>query len=118
MKKRIAVVVLLLSCQLILGQAKLGKWHNTTEDTKSPGGVTFLFSGDGKLLITEEYEILKTHEICANVYGYFLEKSGTSRYEVNFNGARISNRFIFSTQYDAEKWTETWCKVPTAVGRP
>jgi len=86
-----------------------GKWADVTKESVGP---YFVFgAGDGKtnLLIAEDYEVMQTHEICAHVMGYFMEKSEQSRYEVNFKGMRTSATFTFTTRYDAEHWVQKWC---------
>ena len=102
----LVVVLLLAAAQLVTAQS--GKWLNTTEDTKASQFI-FAGGGSGHLLLTEDYEVVKTHEVCASMTGYFLEKSNLGRYDVNFKGMRTSATFQFTTQYDAEKWAEKWC---------
>lgn len=66
-------------------------------------------SNSNDILLTEDYEVLQTHEICASITGYFLEKSDLGRYAVNFKGMRTSATFVFTTQDAAEKWVERFC---------
>lgn len=87
--------------------AQTGKWLDTTKDTLSDKYMVMGISG--KLLITEDYEVVKTHEICASVTGFFMDKSELGRYNVNFKGMRTSAQFTFTTQYDAEHWVQKWC---------
>lgn len=107
--KKVSVVILGLVMMAGLCSAqktKQGKWLNITDDSLNSH---FLFSDGGKLLLTEDYEVLKTHEVCASLNGYFLSKSELGRFQVRFNGMRTSSTFVFTTQYDAEKWVEKWC---------
>lgn len=83
-----------------------GKWDDVTKDH---GGYSFIGNGGGKILIVEDYEVLQTHEVCATVYGYFLEKSEHGRFDVNFKGMRTTATFTFTNQYDAEKWVQKFC---------
>jgi len=104
------VILLLLSSQLVIPQPpKTGKWLDTTEDTKSSQFISFSNGPSSKLLFTEDYEVKATHEICASVEGWFMEKSQLGRYNVRFKGLRTSAEFTFTTQYDAEKWVEKHC---------
>lgn len=104
--KRLAIVLLFTMTAVALAQPQ-GKWLDTTKDTRSN---KYLFLSNGpSLLLTEDYEVLQTHEVCAAINGYFLEKSQLGRYEVNFKGMRTSATFTFTTRYDAEKWAEKWC---------
>lgn len=105
--KWLTVPLLFVACAALPQSAKVGKWLDTTEDTNS--SKYFFTTGDGKVLLTEDYEVLKTHEICATLVGYFMEKSQLGRYNVNFKGLRTSSTFVFTTQYDAEKWAEKFC---------
>ena len=103
--KRFAALLLLLSQVALPQSVKYGKWLNVTEDIEN----TFIFSGGGELIISEDYEVTKTHEICARVDGFYFEKSGADRYEVNFKGMRTSATFTFTDRRVAEKWAEKWC---------
>jgi hypothetical protein len=108
---RHAAVLCLAALGLVVaaqGQDKPGKWLDTTKDTLSDK-YSFVVGGGGKLLLTEDYEVVKTHEICASLYGVFMEQSQLGRYNVNFKGMRTSATFTFTTQYDAEHWVEKWC---------
>ena len=107
-KMVIAVLLTPLGAPVFGQNNQQGKWLDTTKDN----GTFIVFDGGGKTskpLIVEDYEVLETHEICATVYGYFLEKSQLGRYDVNFKGMRTSATFVFTTQYDAEKWVEKFC---------
>lgn len=113
MKGRTMKVLKLLTLALAVAiapavsHAQQGKWLDTTKDTQSD---KYLILGyGGKFLFTEDYEVMKTHEICATVTGYFMEKSELGRYFVNFKGMRTSAQFTFTTQYDAEHWVQKWC---------
>ena len=108
-----SVALALISTICVSAQTKEGTWRDTTKDNQ--GGI-FLSSGSGKLLLTEDYEVMKTHEVCGSLTGYFLEKSNAGRYDVSFNGMRTSARFVFTTQYDAEKWVEKWCTSQSLTG--
>lgn len=105
MKKFAAIVTLALGCVPVLAQQ--GKWLDTTKDTTA---TKYLYiEGNGTLLLTEDYEVLKTHEVCASLTGFFLKESQLGRYQVQFKGMRTSAEFVFTTQYDAEKWVEKFC---------
>lgn len=106
MKRIIAIVMMCVSLSTAAKTPGLGKWLDTTADTRAS---STLFIGLGKFLISEDYEVVSTHEVCASVDGYFLEKSQLGRYEVRFKGMRTYSTFIFTTQYDAEKWAEKFC---------
>lgn len=116
MTKSILILMIMVSQVAIPQSAKQGKWLDTTGDTKN--AQFFSFTG-GKLLFTEDYEVKATHEICASVTGFFLEKSQLGRYDVRFKGMRTSAEFEFTTQYDAEKWVEKFCTPEslTSIGR-
>lgn len=87
----------------------IGKWLDTSKDAGQI--VYFVNGGEGSthMLVSEDYEVLQTHEICASVYGYFMEKSQLGRYNVNFKGMRTTATFEFTTQYDAEQWVKKFC---------
>jgi hypothetical protein len=114
MKHALVLVVLVGT---MFGQTPLGKWQDTTKDS---GGFIFLYNGSDKdsahLLVSEDYEVLATHEICASVYGYFMEKSAVGRYNVNFRGLRTSATFTFTTRYDAEHWVMKFCTPQSLTG--
>lgn len=101
------IAVLLLAASAVPHPPKLGKWVDTTKDSLS--GYFIVSGGRGELLLTEEYEVLKTHEICASLDGLLLEKAEAERYDVRFNGMRTSAVFTFSDRRTAEKWAEKWC---------
>jgi hypothetical protein len=95
----------------LMGQSpqSTGKWQDVSKDS-----TRFFMNNNGtdsttRLLVSEDYEVLQTHEICASVYGYFMEKSQVGRYDVNFKGMRTGSTFTFTTQYDAEHWVQKWC---------
>ena len=106
----LSAAFIVMGAQLTTPQTpqKFGKWLDTTKDTRS-GEHFFVMGSSGKLLITEDYEVTETHEICASVTGYFLEKSELGRYQLYFKGMRTSAGFEFTTQYDAEKFAEKYC---------
>src|SRR6202046_3842795 len=97
-------------------QTATGKWQDISKDTS--GSHFFLGNGDNTthLLVAEDYEVIQTHEICASVYGYFMEKSQAGRYDVNFKGMRTGATFTFTTQYDAEHWVQKWCTPQSLLG--
>jgi len=105
----IALAALSMSAQSANRQTRYGTWLDTTKDTISDRYGFVISGGSGKLLLTEDYEVVKTHEVCASMVGYFMEQSQLGRYSVNFKGMRTSATFVFTTQYDAEKWVEKWC---------
>jgi hypothetical protein len=108
--KQMKIVGLVLMATLTAAasaQTPAGKWHDVTVD--SSGWMTYGKADDTKLLISEDYVVTETHEVCANVYGYFMEKSQQGRYNVSFKGMRTSATFTFTTQYDAEHWAQKWC---------
>lgn len=86
-----------------------GKWHDTSKDRQFH--VYFNGSNDDstKTLVSEDFEVTQTHEVCASVLGYFMEKSQLGRYDVNFKGMRTTATFTFTTQYDAEHWVQKFC---------
>jgi hypothetical protein len=84
------------------------QWLDTTADTKSNKYMIFGV-GNGDLLLTEDFQVIKTHEVCASVTGYYLKESALGRYDVTFKGMRTSATFVFTTRYNAEKWAEKWC---------
>lgn len=106
--KWIAIIIMMCSMSVAIPQQPkpIGKWENTTKDHEET--ISFGLGG-GKLLIVEDYEVLQTHEVCATIYGYFLEKSEHGHYDVSFHGMRTSATFMFTTQYDAEHWVQKWC---------
>jgi hypothetical protein len=108
--KRIILIggIVLCTMGMCAQQAKLGRWIDTTADMNTDNGVYFV-GGHGKLLVTEEYEVIRTHEICAGLYAYHLDKSGLNHFDVTFKGMRTSAQFSFSDQLSAEKWAEKWC---------
>lgn len=93
----------------------VGTWHDISKDASSH---FFIGTGESttRMLVSEDYEVLQTHEICASVYGYFMEKSNVGRYDVNFKGMRTSATFTFTTQYDAEHWVQKWCTPQSLLG--
>lgn len=108
MKSIILLVALLFTVSIPSQQPANsgGKWDNVTKDRE---GTIFFGGSGGKLLIVEDYEVVQTHEVCATVYGYFLEKSAQGRYDVNFKGMRTTATFTFTTQWDAEHWVQKFC---------
>ncbi len=105
MKQLIASV--LLAAVISVPQPKAGRWLDTTEDTNNSMFISI--SGDGDLILTEDYEVVKTHEVCASVDGYYLEKSDNDRYDVRFKGLRTSSTFTFTDRHAAEKLAEKFC---------
>lgn len=86
-----------------------GKWLDVSKDTSHIYFTTAGSEDTIRTLVVEDYEVVQTHEICASVYGYFMEKSQQGRYEVTFHGMRTTATFKFTTQYDAEHWAQKWC---------
>jgi hypothetical protein len=103
---KLAAILLLTSTVAVSQPLKQGKWLDTTADTEA---AKVFYIGEGKLLLTEDYEVMETHEICASLTGFFMEKSNLGRYNISFKGMRTSAQFTFTTQFDAEKWAEKWC---------
>jgi hypothetical protein len=102
-----AIFALLGCVSIAQTAAPAGKWEDTSKDA---GDVYFITSGaNSKPILSEDYEVTQTHEVCASVYGYFMEKSQLGRYNVNFKGMRTSATFTFTTQYDAEHWVQKFC---------
>lgn len=109
--KIIGLVILATLTAAASAQTPAGKWVDVSKDKQ---GWTFISSGPGgentiKSILSEEFEVSQTHEICASVYGYFMEKSQQGRYDVNFKGLRTTTTFTFTTQYDAEHWVQKFC---------
>ena len=109
--KRIPVIIaLFLAVPLTAQQPSnqpVGKWLDTSKDNGAI--VYFSNSQSTHMIVSEDFEVVQTHEICASVYGYFMEKSQQGRYDVNFKGMRTSATFTFTTQHDAEHWVTKWC---------
>jgi hypothetical protein len=99
-----ALLLLVSSCAVV--NAQTGKWLDTTNDSLWSNQFYF---GLGELLLTEDYEVIQTHEICASVMGFYMEKSDLGRFNVNFHGMRTTAQFTFTTQYAAEHWAQKWC---------
>ena|ERR1700761_8998443 len=93
-----------LAATLSVSAQEVGKWHDVSKD----GDKVYFIGNNDKEIISEEYEILKTHEICATVFGYSLEKSGIQHYIVNFEGNR-SGRFVYTTLTSAEDMVVSAC---------
>ena len=103
--KKLFLVVMLSVTLPVIPQTKYGKWLDTTKDSQ---GSTLTWGGS-KVLMTEEYEVTQTHEICADVEEFFMEKSNIGHFDVDFKGMRTSARFEFTTRYAAEHWVEKFC---------
>ena len=82
-----------------------GVWLDTTADSAN----TFYFGGSGDLLLTEDFVVSETHEVCGVVNGTFLSKSQLGRYDVRFKGYRSGSQWEFTTQYDAEQFVQKFC---------
>src|ERR1700744_2849315 len=104
--KIISVILLATLSAAAPAQIPQGKWHDISKDDNH---WNLSYGSDStKTVLNEDYEVVSTHEICANVIGYFMEKSQQGRYNVYFKGLRSSAIFTFTTQYDAEHWAQKW----------
>ena len=107
---QIGIVVLMATLvPVVTAQAPIGQWHDVSKDATHYFFVGNSDSASTKTILNEDYEVLKTHEICASVEGYFMDKSNQGRYNVYFKGMRTSAVFTFTTQYDAEHWVTKFC---------
>ena len=108
MKRYLSIVLLAALCPAQTPSVS-GKWLDVSKDVEGHiffGGTS---NSDGHLLVAEDFEVVQTHEICASVTGYFMDKSQQGRYNVNFKGMRTSATFVFTTRYDAEHWVTRFC---------
>ena len=108
------LIAIALAAPLAVSQApKQGRWVDTTKETreasKNGSGFLVIYTGPNVDLLTEDYEVEKTHEICASVDGYFHKIINLGQYDVKFKGLRTYATFTFTTQYDAQKLVEKFC---------
>ncbi len=107
---KIGILVLMAAVTAeVCAQTPIGEWHDVSKDYANNFFIGSNDTGSTKPTLNEDYEVIKTHEICASVMGYFLEKSNQGRYNVYFKGMRTSATFTFTTKYDAEHWVTRFC---------